>query len=99
MPLVSAGRVPAPRYRPLGCAFLSGLAGDPQPEMTPRHSIGIAWLSLWDGLASSDCRRHRRPGLARPKSELAHSCHGIIRWIMSPMVISRCPARGTLILG
>jgi len=33
-------------------ASLSGLAGDRQPEATPRRSSGSAWLSFWHGSAS-----------------------------------------------
>src|SRR5580658_4548312 len=50
MPL--AGRASAPRRHPLERASLSGFAGDPQPEGTPKRSSGIAWLSLWHGSAS-----------------------------------------------
>jgi hypothetical protein len=42
----SVGRAPTPRYHPPGRASLFVFAGDLQPEATPRHSSGIAWLSL-----------------------------------------------------
>ena len=40
------------RYERRTRAFLSGLAGDPDREATPRRSSGIAWLSLWHGSTS-----------------------------------------------